>query len=254
MWPAEEIWECVSPSVPGFTAEILAEIDSTNSELMRRARNGQLDPILLVAERQTAGRGRMGRTWRKEVDDLSFSIGLPLQIKDWSGLSLTVGVCLAQALHPAIRLKWPNDLWWQSRKLAGVLIETTTVGETRYAVIGVGINIGQQDAAGLSTPPAWLGELIPGIDAPAALLRTVPALFDGLGRFNAHGFAPFQAAFHALDALYGQSVTLSDASHGDARGVDARGALLVHTPTGVRHIDSTEVSVRPSRTMSSCSG
>ena len=62
-WPAEAIWESVAPLLPGFTVEVLPEIDSTNTELMRRARAGQLEPILLIAERQTAGRGRLGRTW-----------------------------------------------------------------------------------------------------------------------------------------------------------------------------------------------
>ena len=62
-WPAEAIWEAVAPALPGFTVEVLAEVDSTNSELMRRARAGRPDPALLVAEQQTAGRGRMGRQW-----------------------------------------------------------------------------------------------------------------------------------------------------------------------------------------------
>ncbi len=60
-WPLEAIWEAVVPMVPGFTVEVLPELDSTNAELMRRVRNGRLDPVLLVTERQTDGRGRMGR-------------------------------------------------------------------------------------------------------------------------------------------------------------------------------------------------
>jgi BirA family biotin operon repressor/biotin-[acetyl-CoA-carboxylase] ligase len=63
-WPAEAIWEAVAPSLPGFTVEVLPEIDSTNTELMRRARAGRLEPVLLVAEQQSAGRGRLGRQWR----------------------------------------------------------------------------------------------------------------------------------------------------------------------------------------------
>jgi BirA family biotin operon repressor/biotin-[acetyl-CoA-carboxylase] ligase len=60
-WPAEAVWEQVAPLLPGFTVEVLPEVDSTNTELMRRARAGQLEPVLLVAERQSAGRGRLGR-------------------------------------------------------------------------------------------------------------------------------------------------------------------------------------------------
>ena len=63
-WPTEAIWEAVVPALPGFTIEILPQVDSTNSELMRRARAGQTEPTLLVAETQTAGRGRLGRAWR----------------------------------------------------------------------------------------------------------------------------------------------------------------------------------------------
>src|SRR5450759_1265398 len=63
LWPSEAIWEAIAPDLPGFTVEVLPQIDSTNSELMRRARAGRLEPVLLVADRQTAGRGRLGRQW-----------------------------------------------------------------------------------------------------------------------------------------------------------------------------------------------
>ena len=67
IWPAEAIWEAVSPGLPGFSVEILPQIDSTNSELMRRARAGRAEPVLLVAEQQTAGRGRLGRDWHSDA-------------------------------------------------------------------------------------------------------------------------------------------------------------------------------------------
>lgn len=248
-WPAEAIWEAVAPTLPGFTVEVLPEIDSTNTELMRRARAGQLEPVLLVAETQTAGRGRLGRQWNSgnaAGDVLMFSLGLPLHMADWSGLSLAVGVSVAQSLHPELRLKWPNDLWWQDRKLAGILIETTQVGELRYAVIGVGLNIAPRGVTGLATPPAWLQELAPGVDAPQALLRVVVPLVHDVQRFEREGWVPFLPRFAVRDALAGRDVTLSDGTTGRAAGVDARGALLVHTPAGLRHVSSSEVSVRPS--------
>lgn len=247
-WPAEVIWEAVAPSLPGFTVEVLPEIDSTNTELMRRARAGGLEPVLLVAERQTAGRGRLGRQWSggdAPGDVLMFSLGLPLHMADWSGLSLAVGVSVAQSLHPDLRLKWPNDVWWQDRKLAGILIETTQIGDTRYAVIGVGINIAPREVAGMATPPAWLQELEPGMTAPLALLRVAAPLVQAVQRFATQGWAPFQAAFAERDALSGREVRLSDGTAGQARGVDGSGALLVHTSGGLRRISSSEVSVRP---------
>lgn len=278
-WPSEAIWEAVAPELPDFTVEVLPSIDSTNTELMRRARAGRTEPVLLVAETQTAGRGRLGRDWLSAAPadagaSLTFSLGLPLQMSDWSGLSLAVGVSVAASLHPQVRLKWPNDLWWQDRKLAGILIETANIAPTlatlcaalppegavaalgrpggngigalRYAVIGVGVNIAPRDAAGLSTPPACLQELLPGIDAPQALLCLVAPLVQAVRRFEAQGFAPFQPAFQARDALGGRAVTLSDGTSGVAMGVGQSGALLVHTSAGIREIGSAEVSVRPS--------
>jgi BirA family biotin operon repressor/biotin-[acetyl-CoA-carboxylase] ligase len=253
-WPSEAIWEAVVSELPGFTVEILPEIDSTNTELMRRAKAGRLEPILLVAERQTAGRGRLGRVWSSDVAvektpaesaSLTFSIGLPLSPENWSGLSLAVGVSVAQSLRPGLRLKWPNDIWLQDRKLAGILIETASFGDARYVVIGIGINIAPRDAHGLSTPPAWLQELQPGMDAAGALQNIVPPLMRAIRQFEQAGFAPFQQAFNQLDVLQGRAVLLSDGSSGEARGVDASGALLLRTADGVKKITSAEVSVRP---------
>ena len=235
--------------LPGFTVEILPEIDSTNSELMRRARCGRIEPVLLVAERQTAGRGRLGRSWLSAGDQsLTFSLGLPLAPADWSGLSLAVGVSLAESLHPAIRLKWPNDLWLAERKLAGILIETASFGEReaqRYAVVGVGINIAAPPAAGLATPPAGLRELLPAIDPGEALLRVAAPLVQALSAFANLGFAAFQARFNARDALRDRAVVLSDGTAGTAHGTTEAGALLVHTAGGMNTVTSAEVSVRP---------
>ncbi len=145
-WPAEAIWESVAPLLPDFSVEILPEIDSSNSELMRRCRAGRAEPVLLVAERQSAGRGRLGRQWHSPPgSSLTFSLGLPLEPGDWSGLSLAVGVSLTQTLaqlaNADVRIKWPNDLWLGRAKLAGILVETAASGTGRYAVVGVGINL-----------------------------------------------------------------------------------------------------------------
>ena len=96
IWPAESIWEAVYPLLPDFTVEVLPQVDSTNSELMRRVHAGHCEPTLLVAEQQTAGRGRLGRDWHSAAgDSLTFSLVVPLAPADWSGLSLAVGVALA---------------------------------------------------------------------------------------------------------------------------------------------------------------
>ena len=246
-WPAEAIWETVAPLLPGFTVEILPEIDSTNTELMRRARAGQTEPVLLVAESQTAGRGRLGRDWRSAPGaSLTFSMSLPLALADWSGLSLAVGLSLATSLHPDIGLKWPNDLWWQERKLAGILIETAALGAARQVVIGVGVNLAPPpDADGLRTPAAGLQELLPAMDPGATLGRLVEPLVRTLKSFETSGFLPFVASYRERDVLQGREVVLSDGVQGVARGVDTDGALLVHTAAGLQRVTSSDVSVRP---------
>lgn len=272
-WPAEAIWEAVVPTLPGFTVEVLPQLDSTNTELMRRARNGQCDPTLLVAEQQTAGRGRLGRVWQSDVGaSLMMSLGLPLAPKDWSGLSLAVGVSVAESLQPVlpplgthqparVGLKWPNDLWLGGvagdRKLGGILVETASfvapqtaiapghAGTARYVVVGIGINVLPRSAEGLSMPPGSLQEVEPGLDAPTALLRIVPPLVAMLRSFEGYGFGPMQPRFAARDVLQGRAVTLSDGHTGTAHGVGDDGALLVHTAGGMQAITSAEISVRP---------
>ncbi len=259
-WPVQALTAALAAVLPGLEVEVLPEIDSTNTELMRRARAGRAAPCLLVAERQTAGRGRMGRQWQSgltptggadaeataSLPSLTFSLGLALTPQSWSGLSLAVGVAIARSLHPRLGIKWPNDIWFEGRKLAGVLIETASTAQGRHTVIGVGINIAPRDAAGLSTSPACLHELLPGITAPAALQQVAPALVRAVLLFEAQGFAPFRDAFAQCDVLHAQQVTLSDGSRGTARGVDQGGGLLVHTSAGMQTITSAEVSVRPS--------
>lgn len=267
-WPAEALWQAVEPRLPGFSVEVLPSIDSTNTELMRRARAGLCDPTLLVAEQQTAGRGRLGRVWQSDVGaSLMMSLGLPLAPADWSGLSLAVGVSVAESLQPVlpaegaaprIGLKWPNDLWVSGdRKLGGILVETASfvapqgapaerAPATRYVVVGIGINVLPRSGEGMSMPPASLQELEPGLDAPAALLRIVPPLVAMLQSFEGYGFSPMQARFAQRDILQGRAVTLSDGQAGTAHGVGEDGALLVQTASGMQAITSSEISVRPS--------
>jgi BirA family biotin operon repressor/biotin-[acetyl-CoA-carboxylase] ligase len=245
---AEAVWQAVEPLLPGFTVEVVPEISSTNSELMRRVRCGAGDPVLLVAERQTAGRGRLGRAWHSEAgDSLTFSLGLQLSPVSWSGLSLAVGVSVAEALGPQVRIKWPNDLWVEDRKLAGILIETASFGAQaqRYAVIGVGINVRRPGGGTFSTPPASVDELTPGVSAADVLRRVALPLVQGVQQFEQASFASFGQRFAARDALRDRAVRLSDGTAGTAHGTDEHGGLLVHTAAGMTTVTSAEVSVRP---------
>lgn len=274
-WPAEAIWEAVAPLLPGFTVEVLPEIDSSNTELMRRFKGSpgqapQPEPLLLVAEQQSAGRGRLGRLWQSQRgDSLTFSLGLPLQPLDWSGLSLAIGISLAESLEPPpagqarhigaprIGLKWPNDLWLSTpqgeRKLAGILVETANGAGGRYVVIGIGVNIrpmalvasSETAPAVAAVPPGCLQDLFSDMEAAEALGRMVPALVQTVLAFEQFGFAPFQARFAARDVLAGRVVGLSDGTQGMACGVSDSGALRVQTTVGLREVTSAEVSVRP---------
>jgi BirA family biotin operon repressor/biotin-[acetyl-CoA-carboxylase] ligase len=297
-WGAEALWRRLQLLLPGLSVEVLARAESTNSVLLERARAGggaldapitrpgELDncsagdptplgrrdadvqPCLLVAEQQTRGRGRQGRDWVSTAGaSLTFSLALPLAPADWSGLSLAVGLALAEALEPLLplsdgaaaapaprlQLKWPNDLWLvddpvasgRGRKLGGILIETVSVGHRRMCVVGVGLNVLPQPVPDFPHGYACLQELQPGIGAPAVLACVAEPLVRALLDFQAHGFSPLVAAYARRDLLRGQAVTTTqaDVPSGVADGVDERGALRV-LAGGVHLVVSGEVSVR----------
>jgi BirA family transcriptional regulator, biotin operon repressor / biotin---[acetyl-CoA-carboxylase] ligase len=295
-WGTQALWSQLEPLLPGLSVEVLARSASTNSELLERARivpqgrSGRFDdrpaelarrfgrrqadtqPCLLIAEHQLAGRGRMGRGWQSARGaSLTFSLALPLAPRNWSGLSLAVGVALAEVLQPAVAdaplrlgLKWPNDLWLCAtaaphapaagivggRKLGGVLIETLAAGSQRLAVIGIGLNITPMSEP---LPPelrdllGCLNELEPQATAPATLARVALPLVQALKAFEREGFGAFAERYAALDLLLDATVATTDSRvpHGVARGVDGQGGLRVQTAEGLQVISSGEVSVRP---------
>lgn len=258
---AESLWVSLSAQLPSLSIEILPTVDSTNTRLMQQAREGLTDPAVLVAETQTAGRGRMGKAWHTHTHHaLTFSMGLRLAPLAWSGLSLVVGLSLARSLHPDLRLKWPNDLWWQQRKVGGILVETANLPERpeRYVVIGVGINLETPSADawpidGADTmatqDPAGLIEVMSDGATPMSrgevLSLVLPNLIHDVLRFEREGFIPFAPAFAERDALVGLSVRLSDGQQGVACGVDAQGGLQVQSLQGMIGVTSSTVSVRP---------
>lgn len=269
-WGAQALWQQLSPLLPGIAVEVLARTESTNSALLQRARqhSGRRDddqlPCLLVAEQQTRGRGRSGKSWQSAPGlSLTFSLSLPMQVADWSGLSLAIGVALAHALEPVqpsaqprLMLKWPNDLWWvdpagtAGRKLGGVLVETVAVAGRRFVVVGVGLNVlpQPQEAAyeGLETGFACLHELEATLTAPQVLSRVALPLVLALQRFEREGFSPFAEGFAQRDLLRGCPVatTAPGVSEGIADGVDADGALRVVAAGQLHRVVAGEVSVR----------
>ncbi len=258
-WPTAELQATLQALLPGLQVQVLAQTDSTNTRLVERARS-DATPCLLVAENQTAGRGRLGRAWQARPGaSLTFSLGLPLAPPGWQGLSLAVGLALADALDPpgrrppgvppAIGLKWPNDLWlWdgpgRGRKLGGVLIETSGGSAGRHCVVGVGLNIATVTAPD-GTATGCLQEVLPGATPQTTLAAVAAPLLQALLRFQLEGFGPQVGAYAVRDLLRGQPVhTNGDPPlAGLADGVDEEGALRVRGQ-GLHRVISGEVSVR----------
>ena len=279
-WRTDALLQQLLPLLPGLSVEVVASIASTNTELLERARRTgpgtggrrqtDVSPCLLVAEHQTRGRGRQGKDWQSSAGaSLTFSLVLPLALRDWSGLSLAVGLALVEALDPArpgqplrLGLKWPNDLLIVGpsaaqgigRKLGGILIETVQVGERRMAVVGIGLNLQPQATPELSWGFGCLQEIHPDLTAPAALAGVAPALVRALLAFERDGFAPLQPRYAQRDLLRGQRVTttLPGVPQGLADGVDETGTLWLRVsgdaasgaPERRVPVSSGEVSLR----------
>lgn len=241
--------------------EVADSIDSTNSELLRRATAAHGIDVLF-AERQTGGRGRHGRAWASPRGSnlyLSLARVFDGDLARLGGLSLTVGIAATEALHAlgadAVRVKWPNDLVVDDdaglRKLGGVLIEGGLQDRRPRAVIGLGLNVRMpQDASDAIDQPwtdlhALLGVSLPARSVVAAAV--LAALVDAIERFDAEGLAPFLPRFAALDALRDAEITarIGDAMHaGIAAGLDDDGALRLRTGAGDVLLRAGEVSVR----------
>lgn len=245
--------------------ELHYEIDSTNSELLRRAAALPSGAVCL-AEAQRAGRGRQGRRWVSPCARnlyLSLLWRFPRGPDALAGLALAVGLAVLRALEDAgVRgagVKWPNDIVWRGAKLAGALIELSgESGGASCAVIGVGVNVAMPRAlAGAAIDQPWVDAVTA---AGAAVSRNrlaagvLQRLCETLSRFEQGGFGAFMEEWRSRDALYGRSVSVhgvfggrATEAHGTARGVDAGGALLVERRGEVRRYLSGDVSVRARR-------
>src|SRR6202140_3226910 len=234
---------------------------STNSDLLLREPPplGRFD--FLMAEYQSAGRGRRARTWLAPPGGalcLSISWSFASLPRDISALSLAIGVCALRAMAQigvtGAALKWPNDLVVGSAKLGGILIELRAkAGGPAYVVIGLGLNVALGDAvlrqvAASGTQAAdltGLGAGHPDRNRLAAAL--IGTMVTGLAQFESDGFAAFAAEWRSADALAGKSVVISSDSGsiaGHARGIDSGGALCLQTRDGLQPFVTGEVSAR----------
>jgi BirA family biotin operon repressor/biotin-[acetyl-CoA-carboxylase] ligase len=243
-----------------FGVEVVDAVDSTNTLLMRRGAEGAASGSVLAAEWQTSGRGRMGRTWHAGIGAaLTFSLlwRFTQGAGALAGLSLAAGVALARALSSlgveSAALKWPNDVLWDGRKLAGMLIEIQgdALGPSAV-VIGVGLNVRLTDAvrARIDQPAADLESACGRhIDRNAVLGTVLANLADVLDAFAQSGFAPLREEWERYHAHQGAKIAVKlpdgQVDEGIARGVDENGALLFERGSTVRRLHSAEISVRP---------
>jgi len=243
------------------SVEVAWTVDSTNSALLARPNPPFGTCEVMLAEYQTAGRGRRGRAWLAPPGGsicLSLCWAFREVPQDLGALGLVVGVCALRALREAglenVKLKWPNDLVVEARKLGGILIELRAESDgPAYVVIGIGLNvalgaklseaIGETGVSAIDLVTAGLER--PSRNALAAALIT--QFVQGLLVFEKEGLRPFADEWRTADALHGRQIdvhTLEGVARGLARGIDLHGALVVETPKGVRRFISGDVTVR----------
>jgi BirA family biotin operon repressor/biotin-[acetyl-CoA-carboxylase] ligase len=250
------------PAALPLAVEVVDQIESTSSELLRRAQRRDVHRTALAAEWQTAGRGRRGRAWTAVAGgSLTFSLGWQFEqgAGFLAGLSLAVGVAVVHALEAAgfkgIALKWPNDLIHRHLKVGGILIELNgdALGPTT-TVIGVGLNVRLPPTARRDIPvpvtdlASVAGRRAPPIDRNRLLADLLAELAAVLEVYAREGFAPFAAEWQHRHAYQGKPVSLllpdGATVTGKVAGVDASGALvLADGPRRARFL-SGEITLR----------
>jgi BirA family biotin operon repressor/biotin-[acetyl-CoA-carboxylase] ligase len=255
--------DAILAALPASVADEVAslhvaqETASTQSDALAAAVPARGCAVFL-AERQTAGQGRRGRRWIAPPGSAitcSLSRRFDRDAPAMAGLSLAVGVALAEALHAiglgAVRLKWPNDLVVDGRKLGGILVNLRAERAACSAVVGFGINVRLPPEAAAMIDQPWC-ELASFIEPPprnALVAGLLAQLAPALAAFDAEGLAPFLPRWQALDALVGQTLRLTEGdTHvvGLCLGIAADGALrLRHVDGRVHDHYAGEASVRP---------
>lgn len=235
---------------------VLQSTGSTNSDAsawLNSSTNGTC--CVVLAEQQTAGRGRHGRVWVSPfAQNLYVSLAYELKggVEALSGLSLVVGIALIRTLKALgvedVALKWPNDVWLQGRKLAGVLVELQGEATSGWrVVIGIGLNVHMRAEDGLAIDQPWISlDAAKVISRSELAARLIETLLDLLHEFSRKGFAAFVAEWSAFDALAGRRVQMDGGRLvGVACGIDAAGALLLQLDQGeLLVVNAGEVSVR----------
>lgn len=239
-----------------FELELLMSTPSTNQLLIQRQANASIHGRVLMAEVQTAGRGRLGRHWQSPfAQQLAMSIGWQFDggVAALEGLSLVVGVALMDALRTlgieGAGLKWPNDVLLHGKKLAGVLLELSgdATGPCQV-VIGIGVNVHLDNCDAIDQP--WTSIATSGYQIERNILAAelLCALHQRLAVFAEQGFAALRAVWQQYHVYQDQQVALlglRQQQAGICLGVDEKGALLLNIDGQIQAFNGGEVSLRP---------
>ena len=245
------LWDSVTNRV---VVEVLEEVTSTNDVIRDRARQQNVEGLVLLAEKQTSGKGRQGRVWHTPAGrNLALTIAWACDpdISRLAGMSLAAGAAIADALQEtfdlSLALKWPNDMYVEGRKCGGILVETFIDGDLRsHLMIGVGLNVLPGDVE-VDQP---VTDLASHVDSDISRSDVAASVINGLVRLLAgwpdSGFNSWREAWCARDMLKGELITVTGGEDlaGVASGVDETGALLIRTEQGMRAVYSGDASVR----------
>lgn len=218
------------------------ELASTNDEARRLAENGAADGLVVLAERQTSGRGRRGASWYAAAgESLAFSIIVrPTEPQSlWPRLALAAGLAVAEAVEsdiPGVGIKWPNDIWIGGRKVAGILVEAG--GD--FAIVGIGINVNTREFPPEVADIATSLHLAAGrpLESADVLTKILEHFMWRRSQIGA-GFDEVLDGVRLRCVLTGQAVTLMTASgprRGTMEGLGPGGELLLRTPNGLERI------------------
>ena len=237
--------------------EVLLDVNSTNTYLTERAGDHMGKRYAVLAEKQVAGRGRRGRLW---VSPFGKNIYLSLLVSFNGGLAATEGLSLVTAIAveralvrlgiSGIGLKWPNDVYADGKKLAGILLEGAgEVAGHCQVVIGIGLNLSlsEDDARDIQQPWAELRALKPGLSRNEVAAVVLDELLMAVDEFQKEGFAPLQQYWSERDIFNGREVRIIAGDHekrGVVKGVSRKGELMLHSERGIETINAGEISVR----------
>lgn len=235
---------------------VFDSIDSTNAEALRAIERGQAAPFLVLAERQTAGRGRRGRKWASPfAENIYYSLVLRIEggMRQLEGLSLVVGLAVMQALRelgiPAAGLKWPNDVLVGQKKIAGILLELVgDPADVCHVVLGVGINVNMQMTD--EVDQQWTSmrlESGKAFDRNHLVAVLGEKLQAYLNRHQIGGFSAIQAEWEQNHLWQGRAVSLIAGVNqidGEVLGIDSQGALRLKVDGVEKVFSGGELSLR----------